>query len=81
MDSLPNRLSVAEVALYAGLTVTENINFYAVIYGPSTGETRDRKRDLIELMDLGPYLDRRGGRVSGSWKQRLASGKLQSREC
>jgi ABC-2 type transport system ATP-binding protein len=59
-------------ALYADLTVTENINFYAGIYGLSAGESRARKQELTDLMGLGPYLGRRACRLSGGWKQRLA---------
>src|SRR5262249_38790724 len=35
-------------------------------------EARERKDELVAMSGLAPYLDRRAGRLSGGWKQRLA---------
>jgi ABC-2 type transport system ATP-binding protein len=59
-------------ALYSDLTVRENMDFYSGIYGLSRSEARARQQELMALTGLAPYLDRRGGRLSGGWKQRLA---------
>jgi ABC-type multidrug transport system ATPase subunit len=59
-------------SLYQDLTANENMDFYAGIYGLSPAEAEERKRELITLTNLEPYLDRRAGRLSGGWKQRLA---------
>src|SRR2546422_7235773 len=59
-------------SLYADLTVRENMDFYAGIYGLSAAAARAREEELVGLTGLGPYLDRRAERLSGGWKQRLA---------
>jgi ABC-2 type transport system ATP-binding protein len=59
-------------ALYADLTVRENLEFYAGIYGLGAAESARRRAELVELAGLCPYLRRPAGRLSGGWKQRLA---------
>ena len=80
MDSLKQAESVRRqvgymsqnFSLYDDLTVRENLNFYAGIYGLSNGEKKARIAEVVELTKLQPYLDRRAGKLSGGWKQRLA---------
>ncbi len=61
-------------SLYDDLTVEENIDFFAGIYGVPVERREERKRMALEMSGL---TERRGdptGTLAGGWKQRLALG-------
>ena len=59
-------------SLYEDLTARENMDFYTGIYGLTAAQAKEREEELITLTGLAPYMDKRAGRLSGGWKQRLA---------
>jgi len=59
-------------SLYEDLTVEENLNFYAGVYGLGRSERRVRVPAELERAGLADRRDQIAGTLSGGWKQRLA---------
>src|ERR1700722_16602237 len=57
--------------LYEDLTVAENLDLYADLYGISAPERAQRYPELMEMTALGPFKARLAGRLSGGMKQKL----------
>ena len=62
---MPGRFS-----LYTDLTVRENLNFFASIFGTTVEENYDLIEDIYSHIE--PFEDRRAGALSGGMKQKLA---------
>lgn len=62
---MPGRFS-----LYQDLTVEENLEFFATIFGTSIEENYDLIKDIY--VQIEPFKDRRAGKLSGGMKQKLA---------
>jgi ABC-2 type transport system ATP-binding protein len=58
--------------LYPNLTVWENLNFVASLYGLAYRGRRRRLQDLLEFVELGPAAGRLGRDLSGGMQRRLS---------
>ena len=57
-------------SLYQDLTVEENLEFFATIFGTTIEENYDLIKDIY--VQIEPFKDRRAGKLSGGMKQKLA---------
>ncbi|SET71935.1 ribosome-associated ATPase/putative transporter RbbA [Oceanicella actignis] len=58
--------------LYPTLSVAENIDFFARLYGQDARERRARIDELTRATGLHPFLDRPAAKLSGGMKQKLS---------
>jgi ABC-2 type transport system ATP-binding protein len=61
-------------SLYDDLTVEQNIDFFAGMYGVPRDRRETRKRYVLEMANLEERRSSLTGTLSGGWKQRLALG-------
>lgn len=57
-------------SLYQDLTVKENIEFFATVFGTTIEENYELIKDIYD--QIKPFNDRRAGKLSGGMKQKLA---------
>src|SRR5262245_33876937 len=58
--------------LYSDLTVDENMDFYADLFGVTRAQRDELTPRLLRLTRLQPFRTRQAGRLSGGMKQKLA---------
>ena len=57
-------------SLYPDLTIQENLNFFATVFGTTIAENYDLIKDIY--VQIEPFRHRRAGKLSGGMKQKLA---------
>src|SRR5690606_33845070 len=57
--------------LYPTLSVFENVDFFARLFGQARAERERRIGELLRATGLAPFRDRAAGKLSGGMKQKL----------
>jgi len=67
-------------ALYPHMSVRENMGFSLKMRGWSKDDVGSKVQDAAEILELGPYLDRKPSELSGGQRQRVAMGRAMVRK-
>lgn len=65
-------VSPQETAVAPKLSVRENLEFIAGIYGADGKESRAKAAEMIERFDMGEIVSQKAGKLSGGWQRRLS---------
>jgi ribosome-dependent ATPase len=57
--------------LYLELSVRDNVDFMAQLFGLSSAERKVKIKELLDATGLGPFPDRPAGKLSGGMKQKV----------
>ena len=73
-DPVKERIGIVQqhIALDRDVTVRENIRYHTILHRMPRRIADERIGSLVEMMGLGPYMDRLVINLSGGWKRRAA---------
>lgn len=73
-DPVKERIGIVQqhIALDRDVTVRENIRYHTILHRMPRRIADERIGSLVEMMGLGPYMDRLVINLSGGWKRRVA---------
>ncbi|RMA43666.1 ABC transporter ATP-binding protein [Rhodophyticola porphyridii] len=85
VNDLPSRkrgvsMVFQSYALYPHMTVRKNLSFGLRITGVAKDEIERRVTFAADVLELGPYMDRKPANLSGGQRQRVAMGRAIVRE-
>lgn len=61
-----------DIGAYERFTGRENLEYFGNLYGMEKNKIEERVEDLVSLLDMKEFIDKRAGKYSTGMKQRLA---------
>ncbi len=76
----PIHMMFQSYALFPHMSVAKNISYGLKHEDMTTAERQDRLREMLELVQLTPYADRKPHQISGGQRQRVALARALARQ-